>query len=309
MPLPRVGCIGRFSSYLLFDDLRHAACRAGRDRGRVYLYETVTPRSGARLWPAGSCGIRPRTHSKRLTHVNVETRARTRASRGLYIRMRSPQTGRGRHSRGRARRGDSTRTGLAPSGGARAARPSTYGEGGRDPRQRRGRRRGGGGCERGGLCKLREWRARMCERTRGRACGGSACVRDSHRRRRAERASRPSCSAPVDRCAACVEGVGWCSIDFARAPASRECCQPAIARGTALRDGEEARARPGTPFIHHLPAGARGARRRQNTPCNARSRTASAWVGAPAWGVARCMPVGACVRARSRPRGPDEPEP
>ena len=180
MPLPRVGCIGRFSSYLLFDDLRHAACRAGRDRGRVY--ETVTPRSGARLWPAGSCGTRPRTHSKRLTHVNVETRARTRASRDLYTHEVQAGSNWAPQPRGRARRGDSTGTGLAPSGGARAARPSTYGEGGRGPRQGRGRRGGGGGCERGGWCTLREWR-RMCERTRGRACGGSACVRDSHGRR------------------------------------------------------------------------------------------------------------------------------
>ena len=266
--------------------------------------------AGARLWPAGSCSIRPKTHSKRLTHANVETRARTRASRGLSTRMRSNvQTGRG----GATAAGSSSAWRLHRHGAERrracgAAKHLRRGGKGSDA-EAGAARRWGRVCERGGRCKLREWRARMCERTRGRACGGSACVRDSHRRRRAERASRPSCSAPVDRCAGCVEGVGGCSIDFARAPASRGCCQPAIARGTALRDGEEARARPGTPLMHRLPAGARGARRRQNTPCNARSRTASAWVGAPAWGVARCMPVGACVRARSRPRGPDGWEP
>ena len=60
--------------------------------------------------------------------------------------------------RGRARRGDST--GMAPSGGARAARPSTYGKGGRDPTQRRGGAEvgegvsevGGARCESGGAC-------------------------------------------------------------------------------------------------------------------------------------------------------------
>jgi hypothetical protein len=109
--------------------------------------------------------------------------------------------------------------------------------------------------------------------------------------------------------AACVGGVGGCSIDFARAPASRGCVQPAIAPGEFLRDGEEARARPGTPPMHHPPAGAAGARRAQNSPCNARARAASAWLGARAWVVARRVPNGACIRARSRPRGALQSEP
>ena len=109
--------------------------------------------------------------------------------------------------------------------------------------------------------------------------------------------SHPSCSAPVDRCAGCIAGVGGCSIDFESAPAIRGCGQPAVAPGTVLRDGEEARARPGTPFMHHLPAGAGGARRRQNTPCDARSRTASR-AGRPRVGRGK-VPAKRCVRPGS----------
>ena len=54
--------------------------------------------------------------------------------------------------------------------------------------------------------------------------------------------------------AGCVAAGGGCSIDFARAPASRGGCWPAIARGSALRDGEEARPRPGAPPMHRRSA-------------------------------------------------------
>ena len=71
--------------------LRFEKCTPARESDKTAL-DRHTPCAGARLWPAGSCSIRPKAHSKRLTHANVETRARTRASRGLYnyIRMRSP---------------------------------------------------------------------------------------------------------------------------------------------------------------------------------------------------------------------------
>ena len=55
----------------------------------------------------------------------------------------------------------------------------------------------------------------------------------------------------------CSAGVGrrrrMHSINFSRARASRGCGQPAFAPGTVLRDGEEARARLGTPLMHRPP--------------------------------------------------------
>ena len=82
--------------------------------------------------------------------------------------------------------------------------------------------------------------------------------------------------------AGCVAYGGGCSIDFARAPASRGGCWPAIARGTALRDGEEARPRPGARPMHRRSAPLQAAVVRQFTPCNARARE------------------GFCVRGRAR---------
>ena len=81
--------------------------------------------------------------------------------------------------------------------------------------------------------------------------------------------------------AGCVAYGGGCSIDFARAPASRGGCWPAIARGTALRDGEEARPRPGARPMHR------------------RSAPLQALIGANSHLATRAR-EGFCVRGRAR---------
>ena len=93
--------------------------------------------------------------------------------------------------------------------------------------------------------------------------------------------------------AGCVAYGGGCSIDFARAPASRGGCWPAIARGTALRDGEEARPRLGAPPMHCRSAPLQAAVVRQFTPCNARARGVLR-----AWARPRGSAQGACQAAR-----------
>ena len=93
--------------------------------------------------------------------------------------------------------------------------------------------------------------------------------------------------------AGCVAYGGGCSIDFARAPASRGGCWPAIARGTALRDGEEARPRPGARPMHRRSAPLQAAVVRQFTPCNARARGVLR-----AWARPRGSAQGACQAAR-----------
>ena len=111
------------------------------------------------------------------------------------------------------------------------------------------------------------------------------------------RRARPARRLWID--AGCVAGGGGCSIDFARAPASRGGCWPAIARGSALRDGEEARPPPGAPQMHCRSAALQAAVVRQFTPCNARARGVLR-----AWARPRGSSQGACQAARpSEPAG------
>ena len=81
--------------------------------------------------------------------------------------------------------------------------------------------------------------------------------------------------------AGCVAYGGGCSIDFARAPASRGGFWPAIARVSALRDGEEARSRPGA------------------RPMHCRSAPLQALIGANSHLATRAR-EGFCVRGRAR---------
>ena len=209
--------------------------------------------------------------------------------------------------RSRARRGDFAGAGLTPSGDVQRR-----GQASAERRDGGAARRRGVGSESAlseaeGVPMYERHSACVSAHVDARVTAVRARVIHAEGDAPSARRARPVRRLWID--AACVGGVGGCSIDFARAPASRGCVQPAIAPGEFLRDGEEARARPGTPPMHHPPAGAAGARRAQNSPCNARARAASAWLGARAWVVARRVPNGACIRARSRPRGALQSEP
>ena len=131
------------------------------------------------------------------------------------------------------------------------------------------------------------------------ARGGSACVPDSRRGRCAERASRPSCSAPVDRCSAWHAAAGMLQhrlCEGAREPRrllAGNCPSlcPLRWRGGAIAAWSAANA---------LPVGAApSAHRRQFTPCNARARGLLR-----AWARPRGSSQGACQAARpSEPSG------